>query len=212
MIRFALLLLFLMTAVLPAKTDIDAQLKKTSAQINTFDKKYSTLNVKMARNAKAILKEKRSILKQQKQLQQLMLELGIKEANYETHKTDLKNARNSRTSLSDEQNKIEHELIFAITSNAGKNLRNLLTCQPSIKPTKPTFFFTFLQKTHPSSNPNPFLHLLSKIYSSLLHSNQNPFTKVVALLLLYKEHPSFFGLELLPQIRSSSSSFILQGR
>lgn len=122
MIRFAVLLIYLMTAILSAKTDIDGQLKKTSAQIRTFDKKYSTLNVKMAQNAKAILKEKRSILKQQKQLQQLMLELGVKEKNYEAHKADLKKARNSQASLSDEQNKIEHELVFAISSNASLSM------------------------------------------------------------------------------------------
>lgn len=122
MIRFALLLIYLMTAIVWAKTDIDGQLRKTSAQIKTFDKKYSTLNVKMAKNAKAILKQKRSILKQQKQLQQLMLELGVKEENYETHKADLKKARNSQSSLSEEQNKIEHELVFSISSNASLSM------------------------------------------------------------------------------------------
>lgn len=122
MIRFVILLTWLLTALLSAKSDIDQQITKTSSQIESFDKKYSTLSVRMARNAKEILHEKRTILKQQRQLQKLMLELGAKEKDYDSHKADLEKAKKSRNIIGDEQEQIEHDLIFAIASSASLSM------------------------------------------------------------------------------------------
>jgi len=122
MIRFVLLSMSLLALSLSAKSNIDQQIVKTSGQIRSFEKKYSSLNSKMTRNAKAILHGKRTILRQQKQLQRLMLELGAKEKDYKKYKHDLKKAKRSRSSLDEEQAQIEHDLVFAIASNASLSM------------------------------------------------------------------------------------------
>lgn len=122
MTRITLILMTLLAFSLSAKSDIDRQIVQTSGQIRSFEKQYSSLNSKMTKNARSILKGKQTILKQQKLLQQLKLELKAKAKDYERQKKDLAKAKASRNSLDEEQAKIEHDLVFAIASNASLSM------------------------------------------------------------------------------------------
>lgn len=122
MIKIALFLMLLLASSLTAKSDIDQQIIKTSTQLRSFEKDYSSLNSKMKKNAAAIIKGKQTILKQQKELSRLEAELSRKEKDYEQHKKDLIKTKESRDSLDEEQAKIEHDLVFAIASNASLSM------------------------------------------------------------------------------------------
>ena len=62
MIRF--LLVFLLSfSVLLSKDDINTKIKSTNKEIGSFSKNYTKLNQKMAKTAKAILKQKLTITK-----------------------------------------------------------------------------------------------------------------------------------------------------
>jgi len=67
----ALFILLLIFVSLDAKNDIDTKINKTSKKIKNFSNTYSSLNKKMANNAKAILEQKEEIDKQQKYLKKL---------------------------------------------------------------------------------------------------------------------------------------------
>ncbi len=116
------LLLLLVSVLLLGKADIEQQITHTSKQIKTFDKEYSSLHSKMAKNAKSILKEKKAILKQQKYLQELMLELSIKEEDYKLNKKELLRFQSSQQTLNEEQKKLEQELVFALAHNVSLSM------------------------------------------------------------------------------------------
>lgn len=58
MIRLFLIFI-LVTSGLIAKTSVDANIKKTSTKLSSFSKNYSNINKKMAKTAKAIIKQKK---------------------------------------------------------------------------------------------------------------------------------------------------------
>ena len=122
MIRFILALIFLTSLPLFAKTNIDEKITSTSKQLSTFDKKYSSLHTKTAKNAKAILKEKRVILKQQKHLQKLRNELGVKEKDFQLNKNKLKQLESSQMALDKEQKQIESKLVSALAHNVSLSM------------------------------------------------------------------------------------------
>ena len=118
MIRSLILLLFIVVNLMLAR-DIDAEIKKTSERIKTFDKDNTLINRNMAKNAKKILKQKNTLLKQTKELNQVQRELSLKEKEYASSKTELALLKESSNTLTDEQEKIEQELVFAIARNAS---------------------------------------------------------------------------------------------
>jgi len=111
-----LLSLFLSFSLIYA-SDIDTKISKTSEKIENFSKTYSSINQKMASNAKAILKQKHLILKQQKDLKFLKEELKNKEKSYELNIAKLKELKKSQDSLQEKQNTVEQELVFVIAQN-----------------------------------------------------------------------------------------------
>ncbi len=118
MIRLLILLLVIALNVGVAK-NIDAQIQDTAKRLKTFDKDHSRMNTKMAKNAKAILKQQSIVLKQTKELQTLEKELKEKEKAYQEHKKELDALKRSSSKLNEEQQKIEQSLVFAIARNAS---------------------------------------------------------------------------------------------
>jgi len=118
MIRlFVALLIF--TTIVYAKANINTQIKSTNNKINTFSQNYTSLNNKMAKNAKAILKQKLEIQKQQKFLKDLKRKLTDKERSYEENKIQLKNLVVYNKNLKEKQDKIEQELVFVIAQSVS---------------------------------------------------------------------------------------------
>jgi septal ring factor EnvC (AmiA/AmiB activator) len=118
MIRLTLLSLLCFVTLVMAR-DIDAEIKKTAQQLQSFDKNNKLIDRKMAKNAKAILKQREIVLKQSKELTQLESELSSKELDYNRSKSELLDLKTSSKELTDEQSKIEQELVFAIARNAS---------------------------------------------------------------------------------------------
>ncbi|MCD6433825.1 MAG: peptidase M23, partial [Sulfurimonas sp.] len=118
MMRFILVVVFIFI-FLDAKEDIDVQIKNTNTKIGSFSKTYSSINKKMAKNAKAILKQKKEILQQQKYLEKLQLELGEKELIYKANTSQLKELKENQKTLAKVQNKIEEELVFTIAQSVS---------------------------------------------------------------------------------------------
>ena len=118
----SLLICLLMFTTLAYAKSIDTQISSTSKKIKQFDKKYSSANHKLAKTAKEILKEKRQLLKHKKRLQELQLELSLKEDSYKTNKLELERLKTSQNKLAKEQATIENALIFSIARNASLSL------------------------------------------------------------------------------------------
>ncbi len=111
------LIIHLFVYALIAKEDIDKKIKLTASKISTFSKNYTTLNKKMAKNAKAILNKRLNIQKQQKFLKNLVVQLLDKELSYKENKVELKDLMQHNEKLKNRQNIIEEELIFVIAQS-----------------------------------------------------------------------------------------------
>ncbi len=118
MIRLFIVLFFITLNAGVAK-NIDAEIQDTSKRLKTFDRDNVLMNSKMAKNAKAILKQKNIVLKQTKELQTLEKELANKEKAYNDQKKELNTLKRSSSKLNEEQQKIEQALVFAIARNAS---------------------------------------------------------------------------------------------
>ncbi len=116
MIRLFIFIL-LTCSLLISKENIDKRIKSTNSKITSFSKNYSSINKKMAKNAKAILRQKLQIQKQQKFLTELKLKLSEKEISYKENTTQLTELVNYNQKLKKDQNKIEEELVFVIAQN-----------------------------------------------------------------------------------------------
>ncbi len=112
---FIVLHLFLYGLI--AKGDIDKKIQFTSTKIFKFSKNYTTLNKKMAKNAKAILRQRLKIQKQQKFLKNLTVQLLDKEQSYKENKKKLIKLMNHNRNLKNKQNTIKEKLIFVIVQS-----------------------------------------------------------------------------------------------
>ncbi|MBL0707428.1 MAG: peptidoglycan DD-metalloendopeptidase family protein [Sulfurimonas sp.] len=121
MIRL-LSILTITSLILFAKTSVDANIKKTNNKLNSFSKNYSIVNKKMSKTARAILKQKRSILQQEKYLNALKKELKEKESGYSANKTKLKSMKEVRSNLKSSQEKLEEELLFTIAQSVSLSI------------------------------------------------------------------------------------------
>ncbi|MEA3331853.1 MAG: peptidoglycan DD-metalloendopeptidase family protein [Campylobacterota bacterium] len=118
MMRYFFLLIFIFVS-LDAKESINKQIKNTNTKISSFSKIYSSINQKMAKNAKAILKQKKEILQQQKYLEKLQSELKEKELIYKSNTSQLQELKKNQKTLSKVQEKIEEELVFTIAQSVS---------------------------------------------------------------------------------------------
>ncbi len=114
-----LLLFFLFFVSAHAQGEIDKKIKKTSSQLHSYSKNYSNLNRKMAKTAKAILKQKRELIKQDAYLKKLKKELETKESSYELNTKELQLLKATQVKLKKRQNKIEEELVFVIAKSVS---------------------------------------------------------------------------------------------
>ena len=113
MIRLLLILIFSFFTLFA--NSIDKKIRTTNTKLNTFSKTYTNINKKMADNAKAILFQKRKILKQQKYLEKLKLELSKKENSYKLNSSQLAKLQKSQNSLKSNQNQVELRLSSVIS-------------------------------------------------------------------------------------------------
>ena len=118
MMRLFLVFIFIYSVAF-SEDNINNKIKSTSKQIGSFSKNYTQLNAKMATTAKAILKQKLTIQKQQKYLKSLKEQLSNKELSYEKNKVQLKNLIALNKNLKKEQNTIEEELVFVIAQSVS---------------------------------------------------------------------------------------------
>ena len=118
MIRLIILTLILLSS-LYAKDDIDKKITKTSSKLSSFSKSYLSINKKMAKNAKAILRQKRELNKQNKFLATLKNELKEKESSYKASLSQLTTLKTYQGKLTSDQSKIEEELVFRIAQSVS---------------------------------------------------------------------------------------------
>jgi len=118
MIRLIILTLILFSS-LQSKENIDKKITKTSSRLSSFSKSYSSINRKMAKNAKAILRQKRELNKQNKFLIALRKELKEKGSSYKATLSQLSTLKTYQGKLSSDQSKIEEELVFRIAQSVS---------------------------------------------------------------------------------------------
>jgi murein DD-endopeptidase MepM/ murein hydrolase activator NlpD len=115
-----LLLLFVLLFTLAhAQGEIDKKIKKTNYKLHSYSRNYSTLNRKMSKTAKAILQQKREVLKQDVYLKKLKEELLTKESSYKLNTKELQLLKTTQQKLKKRQNKIEEELVFVIAKSVS---------------------------------------------------------------------------------------------
>jgi len=109
------LFLSLSFAIVLAATTVDKKIKKASSKLNSFSANYSTINKKMANNAKEIIKQKQIIKKQNTYLTALKKELLEKESIYKKNGAELLEMKKTQDSLLKVQEDIEYDLFLLIS-------------------------------------------------------------------------------------------------
>jgi len=120
--RLLLLLALILTPNFLALANIDSKINKTSKKLKKFDKTYSKVHKNLAKTAKTIIREERTVLKQEKKLQQLQLELSLKEEKYQENSQELKHLKNSQKQLQKTQEKLRQDLAFMLAKNVSLSL------------------------------------------------------------------------------------------
>ena len=120
--RFVIFALLCFANLAIANTHIDSKINQTNKKLKKFDKTYSKVHKNLAHTAKAIIKQERVILKQKKQLQELQLELSLKEQKYEENSQELKLLLKSQDNLQKDQDKLRQELAFMLAKNVSLSL------------------------------------------------------------------------------------------
>lgn len=120
--RFLLILFLFFSSISYAKTSIDTKIKSTNKRLKKFDKKYSKVHKGLASTAKDIIRKERHILKQQKKLQELQLELSLKEQKHQENSQELKLLKSSQSSLQKQQVKLRQDLVFLLAKNVSLSL------------------------------------------------------------------------------------------
>ena len=112
-------LIFVLFSSFVFSANIDKKIKQTSSKLHSYSKNYSSLNKKMANTAKAIIKQKKEIEKQDIYLKKLQEELSSKENSYKAESKELKQLKSTQEKLKKKQNKIEEELVFVIAKSVS---------------------------------------------------------------------------------------------
>ncbi len=114
-----IILLFTCTTILFATTDIDKKIHKTSSKLHSYSKNYSKLNAKMAKTAKAIIRQKAALGKKIIYLKKLEKELSLKEGKHSDNIKQLKLLKISQAQLKKKQQNLEESLIFVIAQTVS---------------------------------------------------------------------------------------------
>jgi len=115
-------LFFLSFSLLFGATSTDKKISSTSSKLNKYSKNHLKLNKKMSQTARAILKQKHSLVKQEKYLKELKKELALKEISYKDNTSQLKLMKKSQNKLHEQQEKIEEKLSFVIAKSVSLSL------------------------------------------------------------------------------------------
>jgi len=118
----SLLLTLLFSSLLYATSNIDTKIKSTSKELQRFDKTYSKVHQNLASTAKQIIRQERTILRQQKKLQQLQLELSLKEQRYQENLQEVKLLKKTQEDLQQAQEKLRQDLAFMLAKNVSLSL------------------------------------------------------------------------------------------
>ena len=121
MIRLLIILVFAFL-LLDAKSSVDSKIKKANSKISTYSKNHEKINKKMAKNARAILKQKKEISLQQTHLKELKQELMEKEKNYNENIILLQELKSSQDILTKDGNELEEELAFTIAQSVSLSI------------------------------------------------------------------------------------------
>jgi murein DD-endopeptidase MepM/ murein hydrolase activator NlpD len=119
MMHRLLLLFVLLFTLAHAQGEIDKKIKKTNYKLHSYSRNYSNLNRKMSKTAKAILQQKREVLKQDIYLKKLKEDLLTKESSYKLNTKELQLLKATQQKLKKRQNKIEEELVFVIAKSVS---------------------------------------------------------------------------------------------
>ncbi len=111
---FILIFLLTWTTLLFSKSSIDKKITKTSSKLHSYNKNYSRLNAKMAKTAKAIMRQKIQLEKKTLYLEELQKELSLKEGSHSENIAQLKVLKQTQKELKTKQQKIEEELVFVV--------------------------------------------------------------------------------------------------
>ena len=102
--------------------DVDKKIKTTSHKLNTFSKSYLEINAKMAKTAKAIMKQKRELYRQNMYLYKLQVKLKDKETSYKEDTKKLKGLLKKQEELEKKQKQLEEELVFFLAKNVSLSI------------------------------------------------------------------------------------------
>jgi len=119
---FLLFCVLIFTSPIYANTNIDTKIKHTNKRLKQFDRTYSKVHKGLASTAKEIIRQERRIFKQQKHLQELQLELSLKEQKYQENTQELKILKSSQSSLQKNQKKLRQDLAFMLAKNVSLSL------------------------------------------------------------------------------------------
>lgn len=116
------LLSLLIVSALFAKEDINRQIKKTSTEIKSFDRKYSSLHKKMQRTAKAIQRKEKDMVVQEAHIKRLEKALESSKEQYTSNHKELSELKEEQRLLESKQGLVEKELIEALARNLSINM------------------------------------------------------------------------------------------
>ena len=117
--QYIFLTLFLLSSTLFGRTSIDRKINKTSSRLHSYKKNYVNINKKLIQTADAILKQKRMLKQQIKELRKLKADLATKEQSYNEDTKQLKLLGKSQSILKEKQDKIEEKLVFFIAKSVS---------------------------------------------------------------------------------------------
>jgi septal ring factor EnvC (AmiA/AmiB activator) len=109
MIRAALLLLLLFAPLFSA-SGVDGRIAETSKTLKSFDRDYASVNTKMAKTAKSILKKQRTVLIQRKKIETLEAELQTKGTTLSSSRSDLETLTSQQEELEKQQRQLRKDL------------------------------------------------------------------------------------------------------
>lgn len=117
-----LFLFFVSFVLLFAKINTDTAIKKTNSKLHSYSKNYANINKKMAKTANEILKQKHSVVKQNRYLKKLEKELLSKENFYQKNLKKLEKLKTTQSTLKSEQNSLEEKLVFVIAKSVSLSI------------------------------------------------------------------------------------------
>ncbi len=120
--RFLLLFFLFFASITYAKASIDSKIKYTNKKLQKFDKTYSKVHKELAATAKKIIEQERTILKDQKKIQELQLELSLKEEQYQENIQEMQRLKKSQESLQETQDRLRQDLAFMLAKNVSLSL------------------------------------------------------------------------------------------